>query len=162
MFPILLVGYLLELRGKGFLALMPTVALLLAIEAAPVLEFANLGSLTEAYEEPVVIPCLEGVQGVSQWHGICLGHRLGWVGVQLSRMDSISVIPFLGRRMSVVTLRWFQRWLVLDDVDGGYRVRIKASFSSCSNRAFNKSKGVVWGWSFRCTTMGRFLGRSPT
>ena len=32
-------------------------------------------------------------------------------------------------------------WLVLDDVDGGYRVHVKASFSSCSNRAFNKSKG---------------------
>ena len=85
-------------------------ALLLAIEAVPVLEFANLGGLTEAYEEPIVIPCLEGIQGVGQWHGISLGHRLGWVGIQLSRMDSISVIPFLGRWMSVVMLRLFQ-WL---------------------------------------------------
>ena len=110
MFPILLVGYLLELQGKGLLALMPMVALLLAIEAAPVLEFANLGGLTEAYEEPVIIPCLEGVQDVSQWHGIGLWRHLGWVGVQLSRTDSISVIPFLGRRMSVVMLHWFQ-WL---------------------------------------------------
>ena len=85
------------------------VALLLAIEAAPVSEFANLSGLMEAYEEPVVIPCLKGVQGVSQWHGIGLRRRLGWVGVQLSRADSISVISFLGRRMSVVTLHWFQR-----------------------------------------------------
>ena len=105
MFPILLVGYLLEFRGKGLLTLTPTVALLLAIEAAPMSEFANLGSLTEAYEEPVVIPCLKGIQGVSHWHGVGLGCRLGWVGIQLSRMDSISVIPLLGRRMSVVTLR---------------------------------------------------------
>ena len=86
---------------------MPTVALLLAIEAAPVSGFANLGGLTEAYEEPVVIPCLEGVQVVGQWHGIGLGRLLGWVGIQLSRADSISIIPFLSRRMSVVTLRWF-------------------------------------------------------
>ena len=86
---------------------MPMVTLLLAIEAAPVSEFANLGGLTEAYEEPVVIPSLEGVQGVSQWHRIGLRHHLGWVGIQLSRVDSISVISFLGRRMSVVTLRWF-------------------------------------------------------
>ena len=56
----------------------------------------------------------------------------------------------------------FDSWLVLDDVDGGYRVRVRVSFSSYSNRAFNKSKGVVWGWSFRCTTMGRFSGKSPT
>ena len=83
------------------------VALLLAIEAAPVSEFTNLGGLTEAYEEPIIIPSLEGVQGVSQWHGMGLGHRLGWVGIQLSRADSISVIPFLGWRMSVVTLHWF-------------------------------------------------------
>ena len=88
---------------------MPTVAFLLAIKAAPVSEFANLGSLTEAYEEPVIIPCLKGVQGVSQWHGVGLGRCLGWVSVQLSRMDSISVIPFLGRRMSVVTLSWFRQ-----------------------------------------------------
>ena len=87
---------------------MPTVALLLAIEAVPVLEFANLGGLTEAYEEPVIIPSLEGVQGVGQWHRIGLGHCLGCVGVQLSRADSISVIPFLGRRMSVVMLHWFR------------------------------------------------------
>ena len=86
------------------------VALLLAIEAVPVSEFANLGGLTEAYEEPIIIPCLEGVQGVSQWHGVSLGHRLSWVSIQLSRTDSISVIPFLSRRMSVVTLHWF-RWL---------------------------------------------------
>ena len=109
MFPILLVGYLLELRGKGLLALTPTVALLLAIEAVPVSEFANLGGLMEAYEEPIIIPCLEGIQGVGQWHGIGLRCRLGWVSVQLSRADSISVIPFLGRWMSVVTLRWFRR-----------------------------------------------------
>ena len=86
---------------------MPMVALLLAIEAAPVSEFATLGSLTEAYEEPVIIPCLEGIQCVGQWHGIGFGHRLGWVGVQLSRADSISVISFLSQRMSVVTLCWF-------------------------------------------------------
>ena len=110
MFPILLVGYLLELWGKGLLALMPTVALLLAIEAVPMSEFANLGSLMEAYEEPVIIPSLEGIQGVSQWHRISLRRRLSWVGIQLSRADSISIIPFLGWQMSVVTLRWFQ-WL---------------------------------------------------
>ena len=56
---------------------MPTVALFLAIEAAPVSEFANLGGLTEAYEEPVIIPCLEGIQCVVQWHGVDLGCRLG-------------------------------------------------------------------------------------
>ena len=56
---------------------MPTVALFLAIEAAPMLEFANLASLTEAYEEPVIIPCLEGVQCVFQWCGVDLGHHLG-------------------------------------------------------------------------------------
>ena len=95
---------------RGVLTLTPTVAFLLAIKAVPVLEFANLGSLTEAYEEPVIIPCLKGVQGVGQWHGVSLGHRLGWVSIQLSRTDGISVIPFLGRRMSVVMLRWF-RWL---------------------------------------------------
>ena len=77
MFPFLLVGHFLELWGKGLLALMPMVALFLAIEAAPVSEFANLGSLTEAYEEPVIIPCLEGVQCVVEWHGVDLGHRLG-------------------------------------------------------------------------------------
>ena len=71
------------------------------------LEFANLGGLTEAYEEPIVIPCLEGIQCVGQWHGIGLRHRLGWVNVQLSRADSISVIPFLSWQLSVVTLRWF-------------------------------------------------------
>ena len=140
----------------GLLALTPTLALLLAIEAAPVSEFTNLGGLTEAYEEPIVIPCPEGIQCVGQWHGIGLGCRLGWVSVQFSRADSISVIPFLSRRLLVVLLCRFHGWLVLDDVDGGYWVRIKASFSSCSNRAFNKSKVVVWGWSFRCTTMGRF------
>ena len=86
---------------------MPTVALLLAIETAPMSEFANLSSLTEAYEEPVIIPCLKGVQCVGQWHGISFGHRLGWVDVQLSRADSISIIPFLGWQMSVVTLHWF-------------------------------------------------------
>ena len=86
---------------------MPMVALLLAIEAVPVSEFANLGGLTEAYEEPVIIPCLKGVQGVGQWHGIGLGHHLGWVGVQLSRADSISIIPFLGWWLSVVMLHWF-------------------------------------------------------
>ena len=85
----------------------PMVALLLTIEAVPVSEFANLGGLMEAYEEPVVIPSLEGIQGVGQWCGIGLGHRLGWVGVQLSRTDSISIIPFLGRWMSVVMLHWF-------------------------------------------------------
>ena len=94
MFPILLVRYFLELREKGLLALTPMVALLLAIEAAPVSEFANLGGLTEAYEEPVVMPSLEGVQDVGQWHGISLGRRLSWVGVQLSRADSISIILF--------------------------------------------------------------------
>ena len=57
----MLVGHFLELRGKGLLALMPMVALFLAIEAVPVSEFANLGGLTEAYEEPVIIPCLEGI-----------------------------------------------------------------------------------------------------
>ena len=72
-------------------------------------EFANLSGLTEAYEEPVIIPCLKGVQVVGQWHGIGLGCHLGWVGIQLSRTDSISVIPFLGLRMSVVTLCWFQQ-----------------------------------------------------
>ena len=55
---------------------MPMVALFLAIEAAPVTEFANLSGLTEAYEEPVIIPCLEGVQCVIQWSGVNLGHCL--------------------------------------------------------------------------------------
>ena len=67
----------MELRGERLLALTPTVALLLAIEAVPVSEFTNLGGLTEAYEEPIVIPCLEGIQCVVQWHGIDLGRRLG-------------------------------------------------------------------------------------
>ena len=98
MFPILLVGYFLELWGEGLLTLTPMVALLLAIEATPMSEFTNLGGLTEAYEEPVVIPCLEGIQCVGQWHGIGLGHHLGWFRVQLSRAHSISVIPFLGWR----------------------------------------------------------------
>ena len=53
---------------RPFLLGAPMVALLLAIEAAPMSEFANLSSLTEAYEEPVVIPSLKGAQGVSQWH----------------------------------------------------------------------------------------------
>ena len=71
MFPILLVGHFLELQGKGLLASTPTVALFLAIEAA------NLGGLMEAYEEPVIIPCLEGVQCVIQWRRVDLGRSLG-------------------------------------------------------------------------------------
>ena len=66
MFPILLVGHFLEFRGKGLLALMPMVALFLTIETAPMSEFANLSGLTEAYEEPVIIPCFEGIQCVIQ------------------------------------------------------------------------------------------------
>ena len=77
MFPILLVGHFLKFRGKGLLALTPTVALFLTVKTAPVSEFANLGGLTEAYEEPVIIPCLEGVQCVVQWRGVNLRHRLG-------------------------------------------------------------------------------------
>ena len=57
----------MELWGKGLLALTPMVAVFLAIEAVPVSEFANLGGLTEAYEEPIIIPHLEGVQCVVQW-----------------------------------------------------------------------------------------------
>ena len=56
---------------------MPTVALFLTIETAPVSEFANLGGLTEAYEEPVIIPCFKGVQCVIQWRRIDLKRRLG-------------------------------------------------------------------------------------
>ena len=77
MFAILLVRHFLELRGKGLLALTSMVALFLTIEAVPVSEFANLGGLTEAYEEPIIIPCLEGVQCVVQWRGVNLGCRLG-------------------------------------------------------------------------------------
>ena len=55
---------------------MPMLALFLAIEAAPVLEFTNLGGLMEAYEEPVIIPCLKGVQCVIQQRGVDLGHCL--------------------------------------------------------------------------------------
>ena len=69
----MLVGYFLKLWGERLLALRPTVAILLAIETVPVSEFANLDGLMEAYEEPVIIPCLEGIQCVIQWHGINLG-----------------------------------------------------------------------------------------
>ena len=55
---------------------MPMVALFLAIEAAPVSEFANLGGLTEAYEEPVIIPCLKGIQCVIQRCEVDLGRCL--------------------------------------------------------------------------------------
>ena len=44
---------------------MQTVALLLAIEAVPMSEFTNLSSLMEAYEEPIIIPCLEKDESAS-------------------------------------------------------------------------------------------------
>ena len=40
---------------------MPTVTLLLAVEATATPEFTNLSGLPEAYEEPIVVPTIQGV-----------------------------------------------------------------------------------------------------
>ena len=40
---------------------MPTVTLLLAVEATATPEFANLSSLPEAYEEPIIVPAFQGI-----------------------------------------------------------------------------------------------------
>ena len=43
---------------------MPTVTLLLAVEAMAIPEFANLSSFTEAYEEPITVPAFQGIHCV--------------------------------------------------------------------------------------------------
>ena len=90
----------------------PMVALLLTVEATTTPVFANLSGLVETNEESIIVPCLEGVHCVIKWWGVDLGHHLGWGSVQLGRVDRVPIIPFVSRRLSVVTLcrlRWVCR-----------------------------------------------------
>ena len=73
---------------------MPTVVLLLTIEADAMSVFTDLSSLAETYEESVIVPCLEGIHCVAQRCRVDLGHRLSWGSIQLGGADSIPVIPF--------------------------------------------------------------------
>ena len=83
---------------------MPTVTLLLAVEAMATPEFTNLSGLLEAYEESIIVPAFQGIHCVIEHWRVSLGCRLCLGGVQLGRADCISVVSFLGRRLSVVTL----------------------------------------------------------
>ena len=85
---------------------MPMVTLLLAVEETATPEFANLSGLPEAYEEPIIVPAFQGVHCVVECWRVGLGHHLYLGGIQLGRADCISVISFLGRRLSVVMFCW--------------------------------------------------------
>ena len=86
--------------------MVPTVALLLTVEAMTTPVFANLSGLAETNEESIIVPHLKGVHCVTQWWGVDLGHHLGWGSIQLGRADHVPIIPFVSRRLSVVMLCW--------------------------------------------------------
>ena len=110
---VLFVCYFLELRGKRLLALMPTVALLLAVKAMATPVFADLGGLPETYQESIIVPAFQGVCGVIERRKgrVSLGHRLYLLSVQLSRAHCKPIILFVGWRLSVIMLRWL-RWRI--------------------------------------------------
>ena len=89
---------------------MPTVALLLAIEAMATLVFADLSSLLETYEESIIVPGFEGIHSITNNWRVNLGCCLHLASIQLGRADCVSIIPFISRWLSVITLHQLQ-WL---------------------------------------------------
>ena len=83
---------------------MPMVTLLLAVEATATPEFTNLSGLLEAYEKPIVVPAFQGIHCIIEHWRVGLRCCLHLGGIQLGRVDCISVISFLSRRLSVVML----------------------------------------------------------
>ena len=84
---------------------MPIVTFFLAVEAMATLGFADRGGLSETDEESVIVPTFQGIHGVVEYWGICLGCHLSLGGIQLSWADCIPVIPLFSSWLSVITLR---------------------------------------------------------
>ena len=71
--------------------------LFVAVKAPAIPVFADLGSLPEANEESVIVQSLHGIIVLvkSGEEGVHFGHLPCWLGIMLSRADSIPVISLV-------------------------------------------------------------------